>query len=40
MKLALMKKGYSKTGRQHPQIFSPVTSLYFLFMFIKSFRRL
>ena len=39
-----MKNGneadYSKTGRQHPEIFSSVTNLSFLFMFIKSFRSL
>ena len=30
----------SKTGRQHPEMFFPVTNLSFLFMFIKSFCRL
>ena len=35
-----LEADYSKTGRQHPEIFSSVTNLSFLFMFIKSFRRL
>ena len=39
-----MKNGkeadYSKTGRQHPEVFSSVTMLSFLIMFIKSFCRL
>ena len=39
-----MKNGkeadYSKTDRQHPEVFSSVTMLSFLIMFIKSFSRL
>ena len=35
-----LETDYSKTGRQHLEIFLPVTNLSFLFIFIKSFGRL
>ena len=40
MKMKSLEAGYSKTGRQHPEIFSSVTKLSFLITFIKSLYRL